>query len=56
MTNLTMIKYMLYGALGAVLDANGVGILTEPVQFLVIVAIVIGIDRVVARENIGVKE
>jgi hypothetical protein len=55
MTNLTMIKYMLYGALGATLAVSGVGILTEPVQFLVIMAIVIGIDRVVARENSGVE-
>tara|TARA_B110000503_G_C7063219_1_gene377582 strand:+ start:431 stop:601 length:171 start_codon:yes stop_codon:yes gene_type:complete len=56
MTNLTMIKYMLYGALGATLAASGVGLLTKPVQFLAIVAIVIGIDCVVARGNSGVEE
>ena len=46
-----MIKYLLYGALGAALAVSGVTLLTEPVQFLVIMAIVIGIDRVVSREN-----
>jgi len=56
MINLTMIKHMLYGALGAALAVSGVVILTKPVQFLVIMAIVIGIDRVVARENSGVEE
>jgi hypothetical protein len=40
-----MISLVLYGALGLALAASGVNVIDKPWQFLVIMAIVIGIDH-----------
>ena len=39
-----MISIILYGALGVALSLSGVGLYDKPWQFLVIMAIVVGID------------
>ena len=40
-----MISLILYAALGATLAASGISVIDKPWQFLVIMAIVIGIDH-----------
>ena len=40
-----MISLLLYCALGAALAASGVSLIDKPWQFLVIMAIVVGIDH-----------
>ncbi len=40
-----MISLFLYCALGAALSASGVGVIDKPWQFLLIMAIVVGIDH-----------
>jgi len=39
-----MISLILYGALGVALSVSGVGLSDKPGKFLVIMAIVVGID------------
>ena len=41
-----MISFLLYCALGAALAASGVSVIDKPWQFIVIMAIVVGIDHI----------
>jgi hypothetical protein len=45
-----MISLVLYCALGAALAASGVGPIDKPWQFLVIMAIVLGIDHASSKD------